>query len=136
MGATEFALGDALAVQRWSTSLAVEAEKKQYFRKFMGKGPEHMLVVKTELNKAAGDKITFGLEMKLNGPGVEGDNVIEGTSAEEAMDYFDDSIFIDQQRKGTKSKGKMSEQRVPYPMRKRGRNALPCGGLKSTTSRS
>ncbi|MCK9597398.1 MAG: N4-gp56 family major capsid protein [Sphaerochaeta sp.] len=124
MGATEFALNDALAVQRWSTSLAVEAEKTQYFRKFMGTGPDNLIVVKTELQKKAGEKITVGLRMKLAGDGIEGDNVIEGTSAETALDFYSDYVFIDQRRKGTKSKGKMTEQRVPYNLRKEGRDAL------------
>lgn len=124
MAMTEFATGAALAVQRWSTSLAKEAEKKQYFRKFMGKGNDALVMVKTELNKGKGEKITFGLRMKLSDDGVEGDNVIEGTSGEEAMTFWNDSLFIDQRRKGTKSKGKMSEQRVPYNIRKEGRDAL------------
>lgn len=124
MAATEFALNATLAVQRWSASLAKEAEKKQYFRKFMGTGPDSMIVVKTELNKGAGEKITYGLRMKLDGDGIEGDNQIEGTSAETALDFYADYVFIDQRRKGTKSKGKMSEQRVPYNMRKEGRDAL------------
>lgn len=124
MAGTDFPLGDALAVQRWSQSLAIEAEKKQYFRKFMGKDENAMIRVKTELNKQAGEKIIYALRMKLDGDGIEGDNVIEGTSAEEALEFFDDSLFIDQRRKGTKSKGKMSEQRVPYNIRKQGRDAL------------
>ena len=124
MAATEFALGAALAVQRWSNSLAHEAEKLQYFRKFMGKGDDALIKIKTELSKKAGEKIIFALRMKMSGDGIEGDNVIEGTSAEEALTFYDDSLFIDQRRKGTKSKGKMSEQRVPYSMRKEGRDAL------------
>lgn len=124
MAATEFALNAALAVQRWSTSLAVEAEVKQYFRRFMGTGDNAVIKVQTELSKKAGEKITVALCMKLSGDGVEGDNVIEGTSAEEALTFFNDALFIDQRRKGTKSKGKMSEQRVPYNLRRKGRDAL------------
>lgn len=124
MAATEFALNDALAVQRWSTSLAVEAEKLQYFRKFMGTDPSAMITVKTDLAKARGEKITYALRLKMTGDGVEGDNTIEGTSAEESLDFHADSIMIDQRRKGTKSKGKMSEQRVPYNLRQEGRDAL------------
>ncbi len=124
MATTEFALGAALAIQRWSTSLAKEAEKMQYFRKFMGQTPDNMIIVKTELTKKKGEKITYALRMKLDGDGIEGDNIIEGTSAETALDFFDDAVFINQRRKGTKSKGKMSEQRVPYSMRKEGRDAL------------
>lgn len=125
MAMTEFALNNALAVQRWSTSLAVEAAKLQYFAKFMGEGKDNLITVKNELNKGAGEKITVGLRMKLTNAGKEGDALIEGdATAEEALTFFSDSIFIDQLRKSTKSKGKMSEQRVPYNMRREGRDAL------------
>lgn len=124
MGATEFATGDALAVQRWAEDLAIEADKQIYFRRFMGTGPDNIIVVRKELNKKAGEKVTFGLRMKMAGDGVEGDNVIEGTSAETALTFYSDSVLIDQKRKGTKSKGKMTEQRVPYNLRKEGRDAL------------
>lgn len=125
MAMTEFPLNDPLAVQRWSTSLAVEAAKKQYFAKFIGTGPDKLIILKNELHKSAGDKVTVALQMKLSEPGVEGDNIIEGhATGEEAISFFNDALFIDQLRKGTKSKGKMSEQRVPYNLRKVGRDAL------------
>jgi len=124
MGATEFALGSALAVQRWSNSLAVEAEVQQYFRKFMGVGNKNCIMILKELEKKAGEKITFGLRMKLTGDGAEGDNPIEGTSAESGLDFKDCAVTISQRRKSVKSKGQMSEQRVPYSMREHGRDAL------------
>ncbi len=124
MAETEFAVGASSAVQKWSTSLAIEAEKLQYFRKFMGTGDDNCIKVKMELQKQAGEKITYALRMKLSGEGIEGDNIIEGTSAEEALVFHTDSLFIDQRRKGTKSKGKMTEQRVLYDLRQQGRNAL------------
>ena len=125
MAMTDFALNHALAVQRWSTSLAVEAAKKQYFAKFIGTSQDDLITLQNELNKAAGEKVTIGLQMKLTQPGIEGDNVIEGhATGEEALTFFNDFLFIDQLRKSTKSKGKMSEQRVPYDLRARGRDAL------------
>jgi len=125
MAMTEFALGHALAVQRWSTSLAIEAAKRSYFSKFIGQSKDDLITLKTELNKAAGEKITIGLRMKLTEAGREGDEIIEGhATAEEALSFYSDAIYIDQLRKSTKSKGKMSEQRVPYSMRKEGRDAL------------
>lgn len=125
MAATEFALNAPLAVQRWSASLDVEVIKKSYFPKFIGTGNDNIIVIKNELNKAAGEKITVGLRAKLSEDGIEGDNVIEGhATGEEALSFFNDALFIDQLRKSTKSKGKMSEQRVPYDMRKEGRDAL------------
>jgi N4-gp56 family major capsid protein len=125
MAATDFPLNDALAVKRWSTSLDVEAAKKAYFPKFMGTGTDSVICIKNELNKAAGEKITVALRAKLEDNGIEGDNIIEGhATGEEALAFFNDSLYIDQLRKSTKSKGKMSEQRVPYNMRKEGRDAL------------
>lgn len=125
MAMTEFALNAPLAVQRWSTSLAVEAAKKQYFAKFIGTSQDSMIMLKSELNKGAGEKITMGLRMKLVNAGIEGDNTIEGhATGEEALTFYYDALFIDQLRKSTKSKGKMTEQRVPYNLREQGRDAL------------
>jgi len=118
MALTEFGVNHALAVKRWSTSLAVEAEKKSYFKKFIGSIIER----KTDLEKKAGDQITYGLRMKLRGAGVTGDNTLEGN--EEALTYYSDAILIDQLRHAVRSKGKASEQRVPYPMRATAREAL------------
>jgi len=94
MAMTEFALGDALAVQRWATDLAYEADKLAYFRKFMGEGPGNIIVVRKELAKKAGDKITFGLRMKMTDDGIEGDNIIEGTSAETALTFYSDCYTV------------------------------------------
>lgn len=125
MSMTTFPLNDALAVQRWSTSLALEAAKKSYFSKFIGKGLNNCIVLKEELHKGPGEKIIMGLRMKLSAYGSEGDTVIEGVNGpEEALSFFNDSLFIDQLRKSTKSKGKMTEQRVPYNLRLEGREAL------------
>ena len=125
MAMTEFALNHALAVQRWSTSLAVEAAKKQYFAKFIGTSKDDLITVQNELNKGAGEKVTIGLRMKLTDYGIEGDNTIEGHAhGEEALTFYHDYLFIDQLRKSTKSKGKMTEQRVPYNLRQEGRDAL------------
>ncbi|MCK5645055.1 MAG: N4-gp56 family major capsid protein [Gammaproteobacteria bacterium] len=124
MAMTEYATGANETVKVWSQSLAVEAMKKQYFLKFMGQGDNALIKIKKELTKGAGDRIRFTLRMKMTEDGIEGDNIIEGTSAEEALTTFTDDLYIDQRRKGTKSKGKMSEQRVQFNMRKQGRDAL------------
>ena len=92
MPATEFGLNHPLAVQRWSTSLAVEAVKQSYFGPLIGEGKDNLIVLKNELSKGAGEKITVGLRMKLKETGVEGDNIIEGDAqGEEALTFFNDS---------------------------------------------
>jgi N4-gp56 family major capsid protein len=123
--ATNFALNDPLAVRRWSQSLSLEAIKDMYFSKFIGESLDSMLVLKTDLAKGAGESITVGLRMKLTKPGVEGDADIDaGIDGREGMTFFDDRIGIDTLSMGTSSAGKMSEQRVPYNIRKQGMDAL------------
>ena len=125
MAMTEFPLNDPLAVQRWSTALAHEAAVKTYFSRFVGTSKDHLICLKNELHKGAGEKVTVGLRMQLNNPGIEGDAIIEGhATGEEALTFYNDALFIDQLRKSTKSKGKMTEQRVPYNLRAEGRDAL------------
>jgi N4-gp56 family major capsid protein len=121
---TEFAVNDPSARKIWAKDLGVEVPKVMYFSKFMGSGDTSMIKVKRELTKQAGDQITMELRKKLSGDGIEGDNEIEGTAAEEGLKFFNDKVLIDQRRKGTKSKGKMSEQRVPFNIRQAGRDAL------------
>ena len=118
MALTEFGVNHALAVKRWSTSLAVEAAKKMYFSKFIGS----VITLLTDLEKKAGDQITYGLRMKLRGAGVTGDATLEGN--EEALTYYSDALLIDQLRHAVRSKGKASEQRVPYSMRAHAREGL------------
>jgi N4-gp56 family major capsid protein len=89
-----------------------------YFGKWIGS----IITKKTDLEKNAGDKVTYGLRMKLRGAGVEGDATLEGN--EESLTFYDDSVLVNQLRHATRSKGKASEQRVPYDMRKLGRDAL------------
>lgn len=124
MSDTSFDFGSALACQRWSQALGMEVPKYMYWSKFIGKGSDSPIVRRTELDKAAGDKITVGLAMKLTGPGASGDDIIEGTSAEEGITFHDDAIYIDQLRKSSRSKGKMSEKRTVYDVRSVTRDRL------------
>lgn len=124
MGYTEFALNADQARQHWSNELAREPADSMYFKNWMGTGDDKILKIQKELEKQAGEKITVDLRMKLSGDGGEGDEPIEGTSFEEAMDFFSDSLYIDQRRKSVKTKGKMTQQRVPYSLRKEAKDAL------------
>ena len=121
MAQTEFGVNDPLARKAWSKKLAAETIAKTYVGKFIG-GDDALIHEKTDLKKSAGDTITCGLRVQLQGDGVQGDNTLEGN--EEAIDFHSDSIVIDQLRHATRSKGNMSEKRVPYSMRKVQKDAL------------
>jgi N4-gp56 family major capsid protein len=122
MAQTEYGVNDPSAVKLWSKNLEREALKATFIGGFMGEGTNALIQIKPELKKSAGDKITTTLRMQLNGRGVRGDNTLEGR--EEALSTFTDSLVIDQLRHAVRSKGKMSEQRVPWSVRAEARDGL------------
>ncbi len=129
MSMTDFGTSHALTIKRWEDYLAIEAAKKSYFSRFIGKSKNSLIMLREELFKGAGDKVTYGLRMKLGSEGVEGDTTFAaddtaGHTGQEALVFHADSVLIDQLRKSTKSKGKMSEQRVSYNIRAEGNEAL------------
>lgn len=122
MAETEFGLNHPLAVKLWSRRLEREALKRTWSQKFMSTKPNSIIHIKTETSKQAGDKVTFGLKYQLANRGVVGDDTLEGN--EEALSLYSDSVVINQLRNAVKSKGKMSEQRVPYSMREEAFDSL------------
>lgn len=122
MATTSFPTNHPLAVKLWAKKLFVEALKATWFDKFMGTGQDSLIQVKSELNKSAGDKITYGLRMQLSGTGISGDSTLEGN--EEALTTYSDSVLVDQLRHAVRSAGKMSEQRVPFSVREEARQGL------------
>lgn len=122
MATTDYGVNHPLAVKLWAKRLIREALKETYVSRFMGSTTDSLIYVKNELNKSAGDKITYGLRMQLSGAGIEGDGTLEGN--EEALTTYTDSILINQLRHGVISAGEMSEQRVPFSVRQEGLDGL------------
>lgn len=112
----------ALVPKIWSKALWVEALQESYFEKFIGEGENSIIQRVTDLEKEAGDTVTFGLLMQLTGTGVDGDNVLEGN--EENMVFYDMSVTIDQKRQAVRLAGLLAEQKSPYDMRNRAKNLL------------
>lgn len=122
MAVSDFPVNSPLAVKRWSSELMKEALKKTQALQFMGSDSNSLIQIKTEVNKEAGDRITFGLRQQLSGGGVQGDNTLEGN--EEALETYSQNVIIDQLRHAVRSGGKMSEQRVPFSIRDEARDGL------------
>lgn len=122
MAGTDFPVNHPLAVKHWSNDLMKEALKRTVALPFIGKDANSIVQLKTELNKAAGDRVRFGIRQQLSGAGIQGDGTLEGN--EEALETFSQDVFIDQLRHAVRSAGKMSEQRVPWSMRAEARDAL------------
>lgn len=122
MAKTEFSVNSPLAVRVWSKQLSVEAFRRTYVGKFIGKGEDSLIQEHTDLRRGAGDRITAGLNIQLTGDGILGDATLEGN--EEALQFYDDTIIVDQLRHASRIKGRMTEQRVPYNLRATSRDRL------------
>lgn len=122
MATTQFLTGHPMVPKFWSRKLFQDTLKSTYVNKFMGTNQDALIQVKTETQKSAGDKITYGLRMQLNNAGISGDNTLEGS--EESLVVHSDSILIDQIRNGVVNDGRMTDQRVLFSIREEGKNAL------------
>jgi N4-gp56 family major capsid protein len=115
MAQTSYGVNDPLAVKLWSKRLAVEALKQTWAAKFFGETSDALIQIKDETQKSAGDKVTYGLRMQLNGSGVQGDGTLEGN--EESLTTYSDAVLVNQLRHAVRSSGRMSQQRVPFNIR-------------------
>ncbi|TXH45943.1 MAG: N4-gp56 family major capsid protein [Desulfurellales bacterium] len=122
MALTEYAVGHPLAVRLWAKRLFVETLRETYVDRFIGSDNGSIVQMRDELKKSAGDRVTIGLRLQLSGAGIQGDNTLEGN--EEALTTYNDTIIIDQLRHAVRSKGKMSEQRVPFSVRQEAMDGL------------
>jgi N4-gp56 family major capsid protein len=122
MSTTDFALNHPLAVRVWKKVLLAQSINQNPLTKYIGESKNSLIYKHMDLEKGAGSRLTYGLKRLMVGRGVTGDNTLEGN--EEALNFFNDDIYIDQLRHATRSAGKMSEQRVPFKMRAEGTDSL------------
>jgi N4-gp56 family major capsid protein len=115
MAVTSYGVNDPLAVKVWSKRLSIEVLKNTWASRFMGTSSASVVQIKDELQKSAGDKITYGLRMQLSGTGVLGDGTLEGN--EESLTTYSDAVLLNQLRHAVRSAGRMSQQRVPFNIR-------------------
>lgn len=94
-----------------------------FFQKFLGTSENSIVQHVTELKKTEkGDRAMIGLVADMAGNGVVGDNDLKGR--EEALESSWVEIICDQLRNGTKSKGRVDNQRSVFEFRKESRDKL------------
>lgn len=104
---------DALRQELWSKELLDDVIKDvENVTQFMGEGPNNVIQVSRNLEKAKGDQETFGLVARLSGAGVTGDDELEGN--EESMSSYAEVVAIDQIRNGVRLTGRLDNQKVVY----------------------
>lgn len=78
--------------------------------------------VKEQLTKDKGDKITFGLRMRLTGAGVTSGQILEGN--EERLVTHSNSVTLEQYRHAVRDDGALSRQRTMFSISDEARNAI------------
>jgi N4-gp56 family major capsid protein len=111
-----------LQPELWRKQLMADARDLLFINRFMGTSEQSMIQELTDLKVDKGNKINFGLGMKLSGSGVTGDSEMEGN--EEKMTEYEEDITIDQIRNAVRLTGKMDEKKTIYDMRVRAKNSL------------
>lgn len=93
-----------------------DVQDSLYFaqRNMMGSDTNNIIQTKEDLKKNAGDRVTFGLTLKIGG-GITGDSELEGQ--EQAITSYAQSNIIDQKRNAVRLTGRLDEQKVAYDMR-------------------
>jgi N4-gp56 family major capsid protein len=122
MAKTSVATDNALTQKLWDEQLFRDTKKESYFDRFMAKGPNSIVQVKTALEKKKGDKITFGIRMRLSGAGQTEGGVLEGN--EEKLTTYDHSITLGRYRHAVRDAGELDRQRPIYDMDDEARQAL------------
>lgn len=124
MADTNYGVNAPEAVKLWSRKLAREALKICYIGRFIGEpdDTDSLISLKNDTKKDKGDRVRVTLRMQLTGDGIKGDDTLEGQ--EESLATFTDDVLIDQLRHAVRSKGKMTEQRIPFSIREESMSGL------------
>jgi N4-gp56 family major capsid protein len=122
MAKTAFSTSNDLTKKAWEEKLFRDSVKESYFSKFQGGGSDSVVQVKEQLSKDKGDKITFGLRMRLSGAGVTSGQILEGN--EERLVTYSNSVSLEQYRHGVRDDGAMSRQRAMFEISDESRLAI------------
>jgi N4-gp56 family major capsid protein len=126
MAKTTFETNNALTKKAWEEKLFRDSRKEAYFEKFTGTSSESIVQRKEQLTKSKGDKITFGIRMRLAGAGVTGDDILENN--EEKLNSYDFSVTLDQQRHAVRDNGALTRKRVMFNIDEESKDALKVWG--------
>ena len=122
MSKTAFSTSNDLTKKAWEEKLFRDSVKESYFSKFQGSGSESIVQTKEQLTKDKGDKITFGLRMRLTGAGVVSGQILEGN--EERLVTHSNSVTLEQYRHAVRDDGALSRQRAMFSISDEARNAI------------
>lgn len=124
MASTDFGINDALAVKLWSRTLSLQSLDATDIKPLIGDDENSIIQMKTETSKGPGDKVTYGLQIQLQGAGFTENELAEGNG--ESLAIYSDALTINELGHvvGVKSENTIDAQRVPFDMRAQARMGL------------
>ena len=122
MAEWSYQTSDPLTVKIWAKQMMAQFAQWSFYLRISSKEDTSAVMVRDELEKHAGDSITFGESTLLTGAGTLGLNSLTGN--EEAPQTFADALIINELCHAVLLVGPISNQRVLFDRRKIGRNRL------------
>ena len=119
-----FLSNNPLTNRQWSLGVEAEVLKKISFNAFMGRRSDALIQVKDELQKYAGDTVTYGLRLQLAEATAAptGTDVLTGN--EKTLTFQDDALVIDIMKEAIAWDTHMSRQRINFEMLDEAKNAI------------
>jgi N4-gp56 family major capsid protein len=112
-----------LTQQQWSDMLFKEHVEELYWMEFMGQGMRAPIVIKEELEKMAGDKLTLPKSFLLDqDSGVTGTTSLEGK--EQDMEFGDQTLTAIENRNAVRFRNGLTVQRTAIDLRNNAREIL------------
>lgn len=122
MAHTTVATGATLIKNVVSEKLWREAIKDSYFNRFTSADGSSIVHLKRDLTKGQGEKITFGIRMRLTGAGVGEGQVLEGN--EEALTTYDSYVTLEERFHAVRDRGEIDRHRAAWDIDAESKAAL------------
>jgi N4-gp56 family major capsid protein len=122
MASWSYSHSDPLTNSRWAKLMLAQFMQASIGLRFASKEDTSGIQILDDLQKHAGDNVTYGVSNLLQGAGVLNLNTLTGN--EEAPITYGDTLYVNELAHAVLLVGPISTQRVLFDMRKTGRNRL------------
>jgi len=113
---------DRLSNSRWAKLMLSQYMLDTLFFRFASPDDTSLMMILDDLQKHAGDNVTYGISQLLSAPGVLDLNTLTGN--EESPLTYADSLYIHELAHAILLVGPISDQRILFDRRRTGRNRL------------
>lgn len=122
MAKTNFATGNALTRKAWSEKLFRDTKKQPFFSVMMSTDSNSIVQEKTDLEGEQGDRVDYGIRMRLTTPGFTEGQTAEGN--ESSLTTYNFQLTLAQYRQAVRDSGAMSRKRVAFNLEEESKEAL------------